>query len=102
MAQILIPQPSKGVVITVQSGGYNMTGLTATLLLKLNEPTTSEPVELPLTVQAGGLSGTYTMTGSEFTEAGLYNAQLKVTDGSGLLLYSPQAPNAVWVQSVLG
>lgn len=97
-----IPLNSQGMVITVLSGGYNMTGLTAKLLLNLNTQPAQNPavvVTLTLTVQPGGLSASYTTLGTEFTTAGLYDAQIKLT-GSGLLLYSAAIPKLIFIQSV--
>ena len=99
---IVIPQVTKGLVISVSSGGYVMTGYTATLLL---QPQVSQGVGptvlLPLVVSGDGLSGTYTTTGTEFTTAGFYNAQLKITNGP-ILLYSVAFSRQFSIQAVLG
>ena len=79
----VVPLSSEGFVITVNAGGYVMTGLTVTLTLTLNEnPAPASPVVVtltPLTVQSGsGLTASYTTVGGEFTTAGLYDARLEV------------------------
>lgn len=99
---VVIPQVSKGLVISVSSGGYNMTGYTATLLLQPQENTGVGPtVPLTLVVSGDGLSGTYTTTGMEFSTSGFYNAQLKITNGS-VLLYSVAYSRQFSIQAVLG
>lgn len=99
---ILVPQNSKGMAIAVQSGGFVMTGYTATLLLGLDTGSgTGTVVSLPLVVSGDGLSGTYTTVGGEFATPGLYDAQLKISLGA-TTLYSLRATQMLQIQAALG
>lgn len=100
---IVLPQTSKGIQIVVSSGGYNMSGLTAKLLMQPQLSTgPGTTVSLPLVVASDGMSASYVTTGSEFTVAAFYTAQLKVTDNSNILLYSLAYTKQFSVQAVLG
>lgn len=100
---VIIPQTSKGLIITVEFGSYNATGQTAVLLLTLNVAgETPVTVPLTLTVSVDGSSGSYTMTGTEFTTPGYYDAQVKYSTGGGNNFYSPEQVQAVLVQATHG
>ncbi|MDE2101368.1 MAG: hypothetical protein KGL39_29240 [Patescibacteria group bacterium] len=90
-ATVVMKENSKGLLITILSGTFNMTGFTATVNLQLESsavPPPSPVILSPTTIAQNGLSCTYTTTGSEFTGApGFYDAELKVTNG-GDILYS--------------
>jgi len=53
-----------------------------------------------LTLAGNGLSGTYTTLGNEFATAGLYDAALKVYNGTSVLLYSANVVGGVYVYPV--
>jgi hypothetical protein len=77
---IAIPINSKDLTIQVSAAGYvmNMPYLLAVVLL-LSLQGTNTVVELPMTVQPGGLTASYTtQDSSEFPFVGNYDAMLKV------------------------
>jgi hypothetical protein len=101
---VVLPQNSQGLVIPFSSGTFVMTGFTAIAYLK-SDQYSGNPVTVPLTlvVQSGGLTANYTTVGGEFKGiAGLVDAQLKVFNGSGTLLYSAIDVGAYLIQPPLG
>lgn len=97
---IIIPQKSIGLRFSVSSGDYDMTGLTAYMLLKLESSIQPVVVKMLLTVLSDGKTGTYTTVGGEFSKPGFYDAELKVYNNAGILLYSAQKLQAFSVQDV--
>jgi len=104
----VIPQDTQGLDINVLTndapsgtGGFNMTGYTATLLLNLEAQPEPVLVELLLTVLEGGTAAVYTTVGGEFSKAGIYDAQLKVVL-SETILYSLTAYKQFIVEAVQG
>lgn len=97
---VQIPQNSEGLTISVSSGTFNMTGLTAVLFFQ-QQGNPSITFSLNLTVQSGGLTANYTTNNTEGFQPGNFNAQLKVYSGS-LLLYSEPSLGNVVIYPVYG
>jgi hypothetical protein len=97
----VIPQKSKSFVINVKSGGFVMTGLNAYLDLRLSGGPANTPVTLLLNVSGDGLTGSYSILGSEFPDSivGICDAELRVTNGAGVLLFSLVAIDFVTIQA---
>ena len=95
-----VPSKSAGFPITINFGGFNATGLSAFLDVELQSSAVPAPtpITLPLTVSPDGLSGTYTRTGTEIGSGsgpGLYTGEARVTNGSGITLYSMAVPGLI-------
>lgn len=95
---IVIPYKSAQFVIPIPFGGYVAPeGAVVYLDVRLEENSATEPetITLACDIVSGNQSATYTMTGTEITTPGLYDAELRITNDSGLLLYSLVSHRAI-------
>lgn len=101
---IVIPQVSQGLTIPITTGGYQLNaGYTAVLLLRQSGGGEGPTVTLTLAFTNGQSAAQYETTGNEFNAiSGYCDAELKVFNGAGVLLYSDIAEQAYYIKPVLG
>lgn len=75
-----------GKIITIDSGGYNLTGCTCTLVVVSPQ---NQRSTLPLNVDGGGLTASRATTAADFPIPGDWKWQLQVVTASSNTLLSP-------------
>lgn len=92
----------KGVVISVDMGGFNATGCTAVLLAA---PGASPDVLgqaarfTPVTILDGGLTAVYETNGTDFLASGPWQVEVEVTTADGRVFTS--APGSIFVNPLI-
>ena len=87
------------VIIMASSGGFVMSGGTATILAAPGQTNVGGALTLDATITPDGLFASYTTTGTDFTTPGFWQLQLRWTY-NGMVFSSP--PEQIYVFPLLG